>query len=125
MTRTMMQRCASAAKLRGGGPILKDGIKAMAACGTPPPRTVIGDPSRCRDRAETINVLEPTLPSVCRTQNDALGHDAIARESPQGDQQLASQGDDHLLARAAGVPGARSKPLCPDAPSLELQKARP
>src|SRR5262249_62346188 len=35
-----------AAKLRGGGPILSDGMKAMRKCGTPPPRTVIGDPSQ-------------------------------------------------------------------------------
>jgi hypothetical protein len=42
----MMQSCASAAKLRGGGPILFLGAKAMAQTGTPPPRTVIGDPSQ-------------------------------------------------------------------------------
>jgi hypothetical protein len=33
-------------ELRGGGPILKSGIKAMVDHGTPPPRTVIGDPSQ-------------------------------------------------------------------------------
>jgi hypothetical protein len=43
-----MHACASAAKLRGGGPILIDGIKAMDETGTPPPRTVIGDPSLAR-----------------------------------------------------------------------------
>jgi hypothetical protein len=37
---------------------------------------------------------------MCRTEDDALRHDAIANEAPQGDEQLASQGDDHLLARA-------------------------
>ena len=42
----MMQSCASAAKLRGGGPILPRGMKAMWAPGWPPPRTVIGRPSR-------------------------------------------------------------------------------
>ena len=41
----MMQPCASAAKLRGGGPILPLGMTAMSHLGTPPPRTVIGDPS--------------------------------------------------------------------------------
>src|SRR5258705_2266580 len=45
-TRTMMQPCASAAKLRGGGPILPLGMTAMSHLGTPPPRTVIGDPSQ-------------------------------------------------------------------------------
>ena len=42
-TQTMMQSCASAAKLRGGEPILFLGTKAMTQAGTPPPRTVIGD----------------------------------------------------------------------------------
>ena len=43
VTRTMMQPCASAAKLRGGGPTLPLGMTAMSHLGTPPPRTVIGD----------------------------------------------------------------------------------
>ena len=34
------------AKLRGGGPILFLGTKAIGFAGTPPPRTVIGDPSQ-------------------------------------------------------------------------------
>jgi len=33
-------------KLRGGGPILHNGIKAVVSPGIPPPRTVIGNPSR-------------------------------------------------------------------------------
>jgi hypothetical protein len=40
---TMMHTCASTAKLRGGGPILSLGIRAMTSVGTPPPRTVIGN----------------------------------------------------------------------------------
>src|SRR5262249_36742091 len=36
-TRTMMQSCASAAKLRSGGPILPLGMTAMSHLGTPPP----------------------------------------------------------------------------------------
>ena len=38
-TRTMMQSCASAAKLRNGGPILPFGLKAKGRLGIPPPRT--------------------------------------------------------------------------------------
>ena len=53
LTRSMMQSYASAAKLRGGGPILCGGIKAMPGYGAPPPRTVIGDLSQYADRAET------------------------------------------------------------------------
>ena len=45
-TRTMMQSCASAAKLRGGGPILFLGMKAMGISGLPPPRIV--RPARAR-----------------------------------------------------------------------------
>src|SRR5215831_10425639 len=42
-------------KLRGGGPILRYGMRAMACLGTPPPRTVIGDPSQAvRTGAETV-----------------------------------------------------------------------
>ena len=41
-------------ELRGGGPILHNGIKAVVLAGTPPPRTVIGDPSQGADRAETV-----------------------------------------------------------------------
>src|SRR5262249_35668744 len=33
-------------KLRSGGPILCNGMEAMGRLGTPPPRTVIGDPSQ-------------------------------------------------------------------------------
>jgi hypothetical protein len=36
----MMQACASAAKLRGGGPILDHGIETMVDFGSPPPRIV-------------------------------------------------------------------------------------
>src|SRR5262245_11151584 len=42
----------------------------------------------------------PSNVAVGWTQDDTLGHDAIADEVPQGDEQLARQGDDHLLARA-------------------------
>ena len=37
---TMMQSCASAAKLRGGGPILRRGSKTKSQVGLPPPRSV-------------------------------------------------------------------------------------
>jgi hypothetical protein len=47
-----------AAKLRGGGPILYHGIEAMRTCGTPPPRTVIGEPVASRaDRGRNRQVV--------------------------------------------------------------------
>jgi len=76
-------------KLRGGGPILTHGIEAMLTCGTPPPRTVIGDPSETCDRGRNRQVfLDRGPPLVCRTEDDAFRHDAIAYEVPQGDQEL-------------------------------------
>jgi hypothetical protein len=39
---TMMQLFASAAKLRGGGPILQGGIEAMCRRGSPLPRMLTG-----------------------------------------------------------------------------------
>src|SRR5207253_3429515 len=39
----MMQSCASAAKLRGGGPILRYGLEARSDSGSPPPRIIFGD----------------------------------------------------------------------------------
>ena len=52
----MMQSCASAAKLRSGGPILPLGMKAMSHLGTPPPRTVIGHPSQADGLARNCRV---------------------------------------------------------------------
>src|SRR5215213_7790321 len=56
--RTMMQPCASAAKLRGGGPIPHRGSAAMLALGSPPPRTVIGDLPRGRGGAPKLVARE-------------------------------------------------------------------
>ena len=64
----MMQPCASAAKLRGGGPILHRGSAAMLPLGSPPPRTVIGllgltlrvpDHTTLSRRAATLQVPWP------------------------------------------------------------------
>src|SRR5215471_4340871 len=38
---TMMQSCASAAKLRGGGPILRRGSKTKSQVGLPPPQATV------------------------------------------------------------------------------------
>ena len=65
LTRSMMQSYASAAKLRGGGPILCGGIKAMPGYGAPPPRTVIGDLSQYADRAETVRSVPSAISLHC------------------------------------------------------------
>ena len=110
-TRTMMQSCASAAKLRSGGPILPVGTKAKGHAGIPPPRTVIGVPSQADGQGRNCRGSFSVLRSLCRTQNDAVRHNALPHEPPQGDQKLARQGHDHGLASAAGVLGAGSKSL--------------
>ena len=81
-TRTTMQSCASAAKLRSGGPILPIGMKAKGLAGNPPPRTVIGIPSPGPNSQGVLSVLQ----SLCRTQNDAVQYNALPDEPPQGDQ---------------------------------------
>ena len=59
---------------------------------------------------------------MCRTQDHAFGHDAIADEVPQGDEKLAGQGDDHLFAQAGCILGARSIPLGQGARLLEVEE---
>jgi len=110
-TRTMMQSCASAAKLRSGGPILPIGIKAKGQCRVPPPRTIIGARHKRTDKAETFGVPSASSVLLCRTQNDAVRHNALPHKPPQGDQKLARQGHDHGLASTASLLGASSKPL--------------
>jgi hypothetical protein len=85
-TQTMMQSCASAAKLRSGGPFSLSALKAKETVGTPPPRTVIGDPSPADGPGRNCWVPFSDLRSLCRPQNDAVRHHALAHETPQGDQ---------------------------------------
>jgi hypothetical protein len=82
----MMQSCASAAKLRSGGPILPFGMKAKGRLGIPPPRTVIGAPSQAYGQGRNCRGAFSVLRSLCRTQNDAVRDNALPHEPPQGDQ---------------------------------------
>jgi hypothetical protein len=109
-TRTMMQSCASAAKLRSGGPILPVGTKAKGHAGIPPPRTVIGASSQAGGRDRNCGGAFSVLHSLCRAQNNAVWYNALPHKSPQGDQKLARQGHDHGLSNTASVLGAGSKP---------------
>ena len=110
-TRTTMQSCASAAKLRSGGPILPIGMKAKGLVGIPPPRTVIDAPSQAHGQGRNCRGAFSVLRSSCRTQKDAVRYNALPHESPQGDQKLARQGHDHGLARTESVLGTNSIPL--------------
>ena len=61
----MMQSCASAAKLRGGGPILNRGSKTIVHIGLPPPRSVNCSLASRRDRAAELQqcLVIVTLPA--------------------------------------------------------------
>ena len=67
----MMQSCASAAKLRSGGPILPIGMKAKGHVGIPSPRTIIGAPSQANGQDRNCRDTFSILHSLCRTQNGA------------------------------------------------------
>jgi len=54
--RTMMQSCASAAKAPRRRTHSAQRLESHGFYGTPPPRTVIGDPHRGADRAETFKL---------------------------------------------------------------------
>ena len=82
----MMQSCASAAKLRSGGPILPVGMKAKGLVGAPPPRTVIGAPSQACGQGRNYRDAFSVLRSLCRTHNDAVRDNTLPHEPPQGDQ---------------------------------------
>src|SRR5450631_626961 len=49
--------------------------------------------------------------SLCRTQNDAVGYNALPHQPPQGDQKFTRQGHNHGLASTTSVLGAGSIPL--------------
>ena len=98
----MMQSCASAAKLRSGGPILPVGTKAKGHAGIPPPRTVIGASSQADGRDRNCRGAFSVLHSLYRTQNNAVWYNALPHKPPQGDQKLARQGHDHGLSTFYG-----------------------
>src|SRR6516165_3718413 len=76
----MMQSCASAAKLRGGGPILFLGTKAMTQAGTPPPRTVIGDPSQAGGLGRNCPVSSATSVHCAGQGTVLLEHEKSPRQ---------------------------------------------
>src|SRR5262249_19821677 len=117
----MMQPCASAAKLRGGGPILPCGMKAIEPRRDPATSNRHRQPSQA-DFAETVGVFNALL-LLRWAQNYAIRHYALSHKPPQGNQQLARQGHDHELASPAGVLGAGSKPLRQTAVFLEHEKS--
>jgi hypothetical protein len=84
--RTMMQPCASAARLLEGGPILSLGVDAMGGGGSPPTRIVLA----LRRRRANAEPVEPCVSSYAvspncsyrRTQLDARRHCAAPHVVP-------------------------------------------
>src|SRR6202035_5735476 len=70
---TMMQSCASAAKLRAAGPILSVGILCHVSCRFPPPR-IVNRQSALNASASAEEVKDALFPEALasRTQDDAL-----------------------------------------------------
>src|ERR1700732_2201965 len=103
---TMMQSCASAAKLLALGPF---SLSASVPCPLPVPATserqsaVRAD--RQRERRMVRRCSSPR-PSACRTQDDALQCLAGGDKAPERDEQLACQRDNHRLARAGSAVGS-------------------
>src|SRR6185369_13278740 len=97
MTRTMMQSCASAAKLRGGGPILHNGMKAMVFAG---PRHLepSSAPHRGADRAVRLLADGHSIARVDHAGRMATPYHALPHQPPQRDQEFAGQSDNHGLA---------------------------
>ena len=122
-TRTMMQSCASVAKLRSGGPILCYGVISHGVHRVTATSNRHWRPVTSGQTGPKLLGAFYVLLSLCGTQNDAVRHHALPHEPPQGDQKLARQGHDHGLASAAGVLGAGSEPLCQGAVLLEQEKS--
>ena len=69
--------------------------------GTPPPRTVIGDPARGADEPKSSGYWRRIIKSACSSRwahGDPLRNHALAHQPPQRDQQLAGQCHNHGLA---------------------------
>ena len=109
----MMQSCASAAKLRGGGPILNRGSKTMCKVGLPPPRIVICSSISIGKRtAESQSCLSTGKSSRRRAQEQTCRRLAGGHQPPKRNEELAGQRHDHGLARAAaGIRGSFPIPL--------------
>jgi hypothetical protein len=85
-TRTMMQSYASAAKLRSGGPILPFGMESQ---GNSSGLRHLEPSSATRHQdgpGRNCWVSFSDLGSLCRPQDDAVGHHTLPHETPQGDQ---------------------------------------
>src|SRR6266853_1273386 len=89
---TMMQSCASAAKLRTAGPFSPSAsMPRLLPVPATSDRQSAVRPERQRERRIGKEMLLPGALSGCRTQDDALQCLASRDKAPERDQQLACQ----------------------------------
>ena len=122
----MKQSYASAGKAPRRRVHSLSGIAAIAECGLPPPRIVIGYPAhQAQSGAEPfLSFLVIECCSRRRPQLDTVRHLAGRDQAPQRDQQLTRQCHDHRrLARAARPLGPRAIPARQRTVFLEHQEA--
>src|SRR6516164_859832 len=109
----------------GGGPILSVGIGATSTTGSRHLGSSTGSPvvdASSERRAGKEMILRGLL--ACRTQGDTVQWLANGDKSPECDEQLARQGDDHCLARGATMIGrAGLGPLGQSAVVLQSHRA--
>src|SRR6516162_4403034 len=121
----MMQSYASAAKLRGGGPILNRGAQAMSNIGLPPPRSssAVSD-GYAGGLQKPLPSLRAGRSSRSCAKGKAFRYLASGRQSPQHDQELAGERHNHGLARhAARICSSCTIPLGQNAVRLVHQEA--
>jgi hypothetical protein len=97
----MMQSCASAAKLRGDGPILNRGSRTMCKVGLPPPRFVIRSSAMMATMSCRSSVVMLAGNCSCRPHRQAHWRLASSDELPEGYKKLPGQGHNHGLAQTA------------------------
>ena len=119
---TMKQPSASAARLRGGGPILWTAWRPCDYSG----HRHLGSSST----AQIAGVESPGCAVFLQrrsgwlSEHDTLRHFAGGDHAPERDEQFACQGDDHLrLARALDTLGPGSEPLRQHAVPLKHEEA--
>lgn len=118
-TWTMKQPFASSARLRGGGHILPSAYwPRRSSC-----HRHLGSDRR-RPRLRSPSKLYPCwpVPPSCRPQDQAVRHGAGGDKPPEGDQQLAGEGDDHRLAPGRSRLGSVAIPGRQAAALLEHQE---
>ena len=108
--RTMMQPCASAARLRGGGPILQRGMRAIARPGSPPPRIVIASPPGKHGRTAKPSrgsPLRPSPPHAAGRRTIPSRRLAGGHQTPQRDERWRQRRHGRVRRGVASLQAAR------------------